>query len=170
MSEVGILPEGSGTELIDGVIYDKMPHSQPHVATIRFASRTLRAIYGAGFDVTAQVPLPLGGSGEPEPDILVLRGEAEAYDGRDPDPQADVVLAVEVSVSSLTFDRRTKAALYARHGVPEYWIVDVAGRTLEVRRDPGAEGYAETRIYAERESVAVRGATVKVADMLPKSV
>ena len=168
MAEVGLLPEGPGMELIDGVIYEKMPQSKPHTASIRYVFRALLVIYGTGFNVSMQLPMPLGDSGEPEPDVLVLPGEAEDFDERDPDPRTDVVLAVEVSVSSLGFDRREKAALYARHGVPDYWIVNVVGRTVEVRREPRAEGYAETRVYAEGESVPVGGGTVAVADMLPR--
>lgn len=170
MAEVGLLPEGPGTELIDGVIYEKMPQSKPHIATIRRVVQALRAIYGTGFDVNAQLPLPLAGANEPEPDVLVLRGKAEDYDGRDPDPMADVVLAVEVSVSSLGYDRRTKAALYARHGIPEYWIVNVPGRTVEVRRGPVGEAYANTRVWAESESVPVGSGIVAVADLLPKTL
>lgn len=75
-----------------------------------------------------------------------------------------------MSDSTLAEDRGRKARLCAKHGIPEYWIVNVPGRTLEVRRKPRAEGYAETRVYAEGESIPVGGGAVAVADVLPKPV
>ena len=169
MAEVGILQEGPGTELIEGQIYLKMPQRKSHASTIRYVFRALQAVYGEDFNLSMQLPLPFGSRNEPEPDVLVLRGRAEEYEERDPDPQKDVALVVEVSASSLSFDRRTKSALYASIGVPEYWIVNLPERTLEIRRGPGAEGYAETLALHEGESVAVGGGTVAVSDILPKA-
>lgn len=100
--------------------------------------------------------------------MLVLRGGPRDYEDRDPDPAVDVVLAIEVSDSSLAFDRKRKAVPYAHHGVPDYWIVNLRERTLEVRRGPGEEGYAEARVYAEGESVPVGGRSIRVADVLPR--
>lgn len=169
MTEVGLLPDGPGFELIDGVIYGKMAQSKPHVATVRYAFRALQAAFGPGFNVLMGLPLPLGERGESEPDAMVLRGEAEAFEDRDPDPRTEVALAVEVSVTSLAFDRTEKAALYARHGVPEYWVVDVLGRTVEVYRAPVSDGYREVQVYGEGESLMVNGRPVAVADLLPRA-
>ncbi len=168
MAEVGILPEGPGTELIEGLIYEKMPQSKPHAAAIRYAFRALQAAYGEGHTLSMQLPLSFGDRNEPEPDVLVLRGDAEDYEDRDPDPRKDVALVVDVGVSSLPFDRKAKAALYARHGVPEYWIVNLRDRTLEVRRQPTPDGYAETRVLGEGESIPVHMGVVAVSGILPK--
>ena len=75
----------------------------------------------------------------------------------------------EVSDSTLARDAGTKARLYGSHGVPGYWIANVPARTVAVRREPRADGYAETRVYAEGESVPVGGGAVAVADVLPKA-
>ena len=166
MAEVGLLTEGPGTELIEGLIYPKMPQGRAHILAARSIVAALRAIFAEGFDVNAQFPLPLG-ENEPEPDVLVLRGGPRDYEARDPDPRTDVVLAVEVSDTTLAFDRRTKAALYARHGVPEYWIVNLREKTLEIRRKPTPEGYAETTVLGADGKATIGEGTVAVSDVLP---
>ena len=87
------------------------------------------------------------------------------------DPLADVPLVVEVSDTSLAEDRGQKARLYAKHGIPEYWIVNLNARTLEVRRGPRpeSEDYFETLVYREGETATVNGRPVAVADLLPKA-
>lgn len=168
MSESGLLGSEPRTELIDGVIYQKMSQGNAHILATKLVYRALLAAFGPSFDLSMQVTLRLE-DGAPEPDVLVLRGDPRDYDGRDPDPRADVILVVEVSDTTLSFDQRTKASLYARHGVAEYWIVNVTGRTVEVRRHPGADGYAEALVYAEGESISAGEGAVAVADVLPKS-
>lgn len=168
MEEVGILGEDARTELIGGQIVLKMPQGKSHVLAIRLAVQALRTAFGAGYDVNAQLPLPLSGHDEPEPDILVLRGDPRDYEDRDPDPRSDVALAVEVSASSLAYDRNAKSALYAANGVPEYWIVNLRDRVLEVRRGAGPEGYAETHVFREGDFVTVGAGTVAVSDVFPR--
>lgn len=160
---------GDRVELIEGQIYTKMAHNLPHITAIRLVIEALQAALGVGFSVSGQLPVGFGEVSKVEPDALALRGRARDYDGRYPDPVSEIVVLVEVRDSSLARDAGTKAALYARHGVPEYWIVNVPGRTVEVRRAPRAGGYAETRVYAEGESVPVGGGVVAVVDVLPKA-
>ena len=167
MAEAGLLGPEPRTELIDGVIYRKMSQGNAHILATKLIFYALQAAFGEACHLAMQSTLALRDDA-PEPDVLVLRGEPRDYEGRDPDPQADVALVVEVSDSTVRFDRGTKTGLYARYGVPEYWIVNVPGRTLEVRREPRAEGYAETRVYAEGESVPVGSGAVRVADVLPR--
>ena len=169
LGESGAFPESDKWELLDGEIYPKMPQGKAHITAVRAVVAALRAIFGEGFDVNAQLPLPLSEHSEPEPDVLVLRGSWRDYDGRDPDLREDVILAVEVSDSSLNRDQGLKARLYAASGVGEYWIVDLRHRTLEVRRRPHAEGYGETLVLREGESATVGGGAVAVADVLPKA-
>ncbi len=158
-------------ELIEGQIYTKMGQHFPHITAVRLVLRSLGVAFGEGFDVSGGLPIGLGDASKPEPDILVLRGGAEDYDGRYPDPQKEIALLVEVSDSTLERDVDVKARLYATHGVPEYWIVNLRDRTLEVRRRPLAETgvYAETIIVPEGESVAVGSAEVAVSSILPRA-
>lgn len=169
MAQAGILEEGPGTELIEGLIYRKMSQGRPHILAVKLVFWALHAALGDGYDLSMQTSLPLGDHNEPEPDILVLRGEARDYEDRDPDPANDVILAVEVSDSTLQADRTSKVSLYARFGIPEYWIIDVQHRTLEIRRRPFREGYAETLVLMEQQSVTVGNGVIRVADVLPKS-
>lgn len=76
-----------------------------------------------------------------------------------------------MSDSTLADDRGRKARLYANHGLPKYWIVNLRDRTLEVRRSPRpeTEDYFETRVYREGETAEVGGKLVAVADLLPKA-
>ena len=82
-----------------------------------------------------QVPLHLGPASEPQPDLMLLRPRPDRYRNSHPTP-ADVLLLIEIADTLLTFGRTTKLPLYARHGVPEAWIVNLAGRAIEVCREP----------------------------------
>jgi Uma2 family endonuclease len=90
---------------------------------------------------------------EPEPDVIVLKRELSHYLTGNPCPE-DLRLVVEVADTSLNFDLTIKAALYARAGIIEYWVLDVTGRRLIVHRDSKAGGYASIIAYGEHESVA----------------
>lgn len=165
----GLFAEGERVELIEGLIYTEIGQNLPHIAALRRIIEALRAVFGAGFNVSGQLPVQLDHANKVEPDVLVLRGSVEDYDHRFPDPATDMVVLVEVSDTSLGRDTGLKARLYASHGVPEYWVVNVAARTVEVRREPRPGGYAETRVYEEGESVPAGGKAVPVADVLPKA-
>jgi Uma2 family endonuclease len=169
------------TELIEGRIYVKwtrgaaegdMGQGNAHITAIRLVIAALRKGLGDGFDVNAQLPLPLDRHNAPEPDVLVLRGAATDYDGRNPDPVRDVALLVEISETSLPYDQSVKAGLYARHGVAEYWIVNLQNRTLEVRRRPNRElgEYDQLTVVREGETVPVGSGEIAVTDLLPKNV
>ena len=95
-----------------------------------------------------QGPLRLDRHNEPQPDLMMLRRGATATGTATP-TAADVLLLVEVADTSLAYDRGPKLALYARHGVPEVWVVDLVGRTVEICRQPGPQGYAERRQVTE---------------------
>ncbi len=90
---------------------------------------------------------------QPEPDIAVLAKTAPEYPRANP-PASDVRLVIEVSDSTLAFDLGPKARRYARAGIPEYWVFDIAGRRLIVHRSPQAGGYSVITAYAEGERVA----------------
>ena len=152
-----------------------MGQNRPHVIVIVLLCEWLRQIFGGAF-VQSQGPIQISLSdtdlSEPEPDIAVTAQPATAYIERLPAP-SDLTLVVEVSDTTLRFDRTTKAALYARAGIGEYWIVDIAGRQVFVHRRPGAEGYREIASYGAEEQIAVLshpGDSVCVADLLPPVV
>lgn len=115
-----------------------------------------------------KLPLPPDDHNELWPDVGVLPNEAFEMSVPDVERVKHTVLVVEIAGPSLNHDQTIKSSLYVKHGVPEYWIVNVLARTIEVRREPRSEGYAEIRVYAEDESIPV-GTGVAVADVLPRA-
>lgn len=166
----GTFPEGERVELIEGLIYTKMGQNDPHITALYAVFAALQEAFGSGFHLGMQVPLKLGDDSKPEPDVLVRRGTWRDYDGRRPDPKKDIPLVVEVADSTLADDRARKAPLYARHGIPEYWIVNLRDRTLEVRRRPRSErgDYFETLVFTEADKVEIGGGQVAISDLLPR--
>jgi Uma2 family endonuclease len=100
-------------------------------------------------------PIRLDGISEPQPDLALVRRREERYLKGHPTPQ-DVSLLIEVSITSLSYDRRRKLSAYARNGIPEYWIVNCVDRRVEVYTDPHELGYASTSFVERGGSVAVR--------------
>src|SRR5262245_12072467 len=172
--EQGIFLPGERVELIDGLLLVAEPQSSSHYAAVRLVEIALARALGPGWDVRAQGPIALDDASEPEPDVAVVHGGPRDYARAHP---SNPVLVVEVALTSLDFDRRYKSSLYARAGRPEYWIVNLVDRVLEVRRGPVASGgapygwdYATVEVWREGESVsplAAPGAVIAVADLLP---
>ena len=113
-----------------------------------------------------QHPIVIDPDGEPQPDLVVAAGEPRAHLGAHPRTAA---LVVEVAASSLAFDRREKARLYAGAGIPEYWIVNLVDRVVEVHREPSAHGYRGVEALASGEIVPVGApaAAIEIASLLP---
>lgn len=126
--------EGRRVMLIEGEILERDMTSNPdHFTAVELAQEELRQSFGAGFVVRAQGPFDIGRATDPEPDIAVVRGGVRDFARVHP-TQAAMVL--EVSSATLRYDRSEKASLYASAQVPEYVLVNIAERTLEVRREP----------------------------------
>jgi Uma2 family endonuclease len=132
MAEAGLF-EGKHVELIEGRIIEMSPMGSTHATGVSLAGDTIRSVVGPAFLIRSQMPLDLGDLSEPEPDIAVVGGTARDYTKAHP---KDAVLIVEVSESSLDYDRTEKASLYAAAEIPDYLVLNLIGRRLEVRRDP----------------------------------
>ena len=104
--------------------------------------------------VAIQDPVVLDEHSEPRPDLAILAPRADGYRTSHPGP-SEILLLIEVADTTLAFDRDTKAASYARAGVPECWVVDLAGDQILVMRSPGPDGYGEVRIRYRGEQVGV---------------
>ncbi len=133
--EVGIFRPDERLELIDGELLAREPQRSPHATAISLVAGALRAAFGWGWHVRAQLPVALDDTSEPEPDVAVVRGSPRDY--RDAHPSRPVLI-VEVADTTLAFDRGRNASLHARAGIGDYWIVNLIGRVLEVRREPVA--------------------------------
>jgi len=151
MIQAGILGEDERVELLEGVIVAMTPQSPPHARRIQWLTRYLVRTLGDEYAVRPQLPLTLGERNEPEPDLAVVRAESGTED-RHP---GTAILVIEVAGESLRRDRRIKAALYARFGIPEYWIVNVEERVVEAFSDPDTAGstYRLTRTWTTTETL-----------------
>jgi Uma2 family endonuclease len=153
MAETGIIPEDARVELIDGEIIEMSPVGRRHKACVDRLNQIFTHSLGDRVIVRVQSSVVLGDGREPEPDIVLLRYRADFYAESDETPE-DVLLIVEVADSSLEYDRRTKAPLYARHNIPELWIADLNRERLLVFRDPTPLGYTTTLELRPGESVS----------------
>ena len=183
MGETGILGPRDRVELIDGEIIDMSPIGVLHAAIVaRLASHFSQRLGPMGV-VWCQNPLRLDDISEPEPDIAILRPRADFYMTAHPGA-ADVLLVIEVADTSLAYDLGTKVPLYARHGIPEVWVIDAATRHTRVFRRPvgnggtgpsGGSGYAEEMCVEPHEAVSCAGVVddaggrvvVELARLLP---
>jgi Uma2 family endonuclease len=165
MAEVGIFGPDERVELIDGEIIDMPPRGPLHGGTAAQLHYLLAQAVGDRATLWNQSTAILDRHSAPEPDLAVLRPRADFYKSGLPRP-AGILLIIEVADSSLRHDRDTKAALYARHAIPEYWLVDVRGKCLTRYRDPGSGGYLrvdEPDLGVPVAIPGVEGATVAVA-------
>ncbi len=153
MIEAGIFGADDRIELIEGELRAMPPigpeHSGKNKRLIRlFTSRVQdRAI------VASQDPLTLPEHSEPEPDLMLLRPRADFYEHAHPVP-ADTLLVVEIADSTLRYDRTVKVPLYASHGVPETWVLDLQARRIEIYRDPGPAGYRQILLPDPEQTIA----------------
>ena len=140
MAEVGILAPDARVELIDGDIIDMAPPASLHAATVTFLTHALIRAADDRALVLAQNPVRLNEYSEPQPDLALLKRRDDFY--REHHPRAgDVLLVVEVAATSLRFDRDRKLPLYARHEIPEMWLVDLHGKRLVRYRAPQHGAY-----------------------------
>jgi Uma2 family endonuclease len=173
MAELGFF-EDRRVELIDGVIVDMAPQKDFHAAGVLLTQHALQRKM-AGFLVRTQMPLDLGRASDPEPDISVVTGDIRDYVGTGHPKSA--VLVVEVSDTTLRFDRGKKASLYARAGIADYWILNLIDNLVEVRRNPVADpaapfGWRYDSVSEFRPPQAIAplarpDALIPVAELLP---
>lgn len=166
MIEAGILTENDRVELINGEIVAMSPQKSNHATSVRLLHHALQQVYGDGFLVSVQLPLALDPAGEPEPDISIVRGKPRDFVEEHP---KEAVLVVEVSDATLVFDRTRKASLYTRHGIPDYWILNVVDECLEVYRDPAEDTYQTKQTLHRGDTIAPPQGTAAIAvtDVLP---
>ena len=170
MIAAGIFSGDDRIELLEGYLVEKMTKSPAHSAATRLTRILLARLVGPGWYVDAQEPITTGDS-EPEPDVAVVRGGPRDHLERHPSA-SEVGLVVEVADASLRRDRETKARVYGRAGIPVYWIINVAARTVEVHTEPHGDGYARSMTATDADDIplvldGVRLAEVVVSDMLP---
>jgi Uma2 family endonuclease len=163
-------------ELIHGELIEKVSKNRPHLLVLLLLRQWAERTFGFGY-VQQEGPVDVAeqdnSTSEPEPDLAILSKPLWEFKTRNPLP-VDIRLLVEISDSSLAFDLRTKAALYARAGIPEYWVVDVHGRRLIVHREPKPGGtFGSVLSYSQHEPVgpiAAPEVELRLADLFPADV
>ena len=167
MGAAGILCETDRVELIEGELIDMAPIGSSHAWMVsRLTNLLVPALQGRAI-LSPQNPVRLSDISEPQPDLALLRPGETAYRHAHPKPE-EVLLVVEVADTSLVYDRKRKAPLYARYGLPEYWLIDVNAEQVEIHRDPGREGYRQLIRPKKSETIspqALPGLIVSLADL-----
>lgn len=153
MADAGILGEDDRVELIEGEILAMSPIGPPHGAAVDRANRAMVNITGEKAIVRVQGSVGLDDYNEPQPDIVLMRPRDDFYATRLPGPP-DILLIVEVAQSSLDYDRKIKARIYARTGIPEYWVADLNHDCLFIHRDSRNGEYRTERRLQRGESIA----------------
>ncbi len=169
MAETGILLPGERVELLEGEIFCMSPIGSPHMRCVIYLTRWFDRRVGDRALVSVQNPVRIVPRSEPQPDVVLLRFREDLYGGALPVP-ADVLLLIEVSDSSLAYDRGRKLPLYAAAGVPEVWIVDIEGKRVLVFRALGENGYGETITAGNGDSLSpasLPDLQMPVAELLP---
>src|SRR4028118_363984 len=151
MIEQGILTENDNIELLNGAIVEKMPKGTKHSAANDRVARVFYRVLGDKAIVRNQNPIWLDDFSEPEPDIVLAALNENDYEDKHPTPE-DIFLILEVSDSTLSYDRTAKSAAYARAGIRQYLLLNVQDGTLEDYREPGSDGYQSKQTLRDEQT------------------
>jgi Uma2 family endonuclease len=174
MVETGILTAEDKVELLENYVVLKMPRNPLHDGTIQRMLENLFPLRPVGWGLRVQSAIVLADS-QPEPDFALVRGSAADYQNRHPAP-ADVGLVIEVADSSLLRDQRDKTRIYARGGIPSYWIVNLVDRRIELYTQPSGPtpvpAYGAFQTYQPGDVIplsldGIIVATIPAIDLLP---
>jgi Uma2 family endonuclease len=169
MTEQGILSPTERTELVNGEIIKMVAKETAHTSAVLIVQDVFKERLGRQVFVKSQDPIRLFDDSEPEPDVAVVKRDPLAYSTHHPLP-AEVLLLIEAADSSLKYDLETKAILYARAEISEYWVLDVLERQLHVFRQPHQGRYQSQTILAETLEVtpiAFADCAIAIQDLLP---
>jgi Uma2 family endonuclease len=145
MIDQGILTTNDRVELLNGLLVRKMSQNTPHASMVEDFYLELVLLQMPGWKVRSQLPITLR-TGEPEPDLAIVRGKRRSNNRRHPVP-ADFGIVIEVSDTTLRYDRMEKGPAYAAAGIPEYWIINLDEQVVEVYSQPSPDGYGQMQLY-----------------------
>jgi Uma2 family endonuclease len=168
MGQFGIFSKDERVELVCGEIIDMSPIGERHAACVARLTQAIALLIQRRAILWVQNPIRLNDHSEPQPDTAVLKPRADFYGQSLPAPE-DVLLLIEVSDTTLEYDRQIKLPLYARAGVAEVWIVNLTDEQIETYRDPSGGAYqanASVRRGEEVEARTVASLRLGVAEIL----
>jgi Uma2 family endonuclease len=168
--EQGVLTKDDRVELIEGEVIPLAPIGPPHGGVVIRLTNVLIPLLAGRALVGVQTSTRLSEVSEPQPDLMILRSRRDFYTTAHPRPE-DIFCLIEVSDSSLAYDRGRKVPLYAQAGVPEVWLFNLAKEVLEVYREPGPRSYKSTTILRRGDRVAFAAfpdLIIEVSDLLPQ--
>jgi Uma2 family endonuclease len=168
MIDAGVFADDERLELIDGEIVQMSPIGDRHAACVRKLIALFSRLFADQAIVDAQDPIVVDQAYAPQPDLALLRPQADFYSSQTP-TVADCLLIVEVADSSAEFDRQIKVPRYARSGVAELWLVDLEREVVVVYRDPSGDAYQHVQLFHRGETIlvgTVRGPEIEVAAIL----
>lgn len=168
MAEVGLLSEDSRVELIEGEIVEMSPIGSTHGGTVNRASACLNRKLGDAVIVSVQNPVRLNDFSEPQPDLALLKPRQDFYSKSHPNAE-NVLVVIEVSDSSLNYDRNVKLPLYARAGIPEAWLMVLTKEIIEVHSHPKNGKYQKVQRLKRGKTLtspALAGFSCRVEDLL----
>lgn len=160
LGELGFLSEKM--ELIEGVIFNKMPKSPKHTFLVNSIAKILISIFNEkDFYVQIEQPISIQDS-EPEPDISVIEGNQKDYSNNHP---TSARLVVEISLTTYELDFR-KQFVYAKANIPEYWLFNLNNFEVEVYKNPNSEKYLNKKIYLSSDFLEIEGTKINLKEFL----
>ena len=167
MAETGLIAPDARTELIEGEVIEMPPIGSPHAAAVSQLQGLLYSATRGRAGLRVQNPIRLDNYSEPQPDLTVVLPRKDFYRSSHPLP-ADTLLVVEISQSTLRLDLKVKVPLYARHQVPEVWVVDLEHNRIHFFRSPKNGVYTDVS-FTDKPAVvaltALPGVTVDLSEL-----
>lgn len=152
MAETGVLKPTDRVELIEGKIITMSPMKSSHAACVDRLGDILKHIISIKVNVRQEKAITLGTHSEPEPDIAIVKFREDYYEDAHPQPK-DILVLIEVSLTTQKYDRATKLPLYASYGIPETWIVDLKEKVIEVHEKPEGDKYTSKKTFKQTDSI-----------------
>lgn len=153
MVETGVLSEHDRVELINGEIMQMTPIGGRHIAIVMNLDEDFRDLLGKRCQILVQCPIRCNDQSEPQPDLALLKRRDDRYVGHFPLAE-DVLLLIEVSDSSIIYDKETKIPFYASQNIPEVWIVNLKTNQLEIYREPSVQGYLNEKVLNRDDRIS----------------
>ena len=174
--DLGFFTENDRIELIRGEIIEMAPKRTPHSVCNSLLWKQLYELIGKQAEIRVQEPITLPSNSEPEPDVVIANKKGDNYLSAHPTVE-DIILVIEISDSTLKYDKETKLSLYAEAGINNYWIINLVDNHLEVYSNPFADnqgnfGYKNTNLVLPDETIFIPDFTkvsLELNSIFPKS-